>query len=225
MGIIFSLSAAVIVVMVGVMITEHASFANTMPGSKFYRVTGLMLPLFLVAFGRASRLTWPATRVAVMYMLIMLVSIWVLQLVPATPKLAPIYNPVTHMVPPAFPLLLFAPAILIDLLLKRFGDDRDWTLSVVIGACFVVSMLAVHWFWADFMLSPNARNFFFAADQWDYSSRPGEFRYRFWDLDGDSSKGIDVKALATGLGLAVVTAVVSSRAGLAWGKSMSRIKR
>jgi len=225
MGIIFSLAAAMIVVMVTVMITEDASFANTMHGSKFYRVTGLMLPLFLVAFGRASRLSWPATRVALMYMMVTLISIWVLQLVPATPKLAPIYNPVTHMVPPAFPLLLFAPAIVIDLLLKRFGNERDWMLSVVLGVSFVAVMLAVHWFWADFMLSPNARNFFFAADQWDYSSRPGPFRYVFWDLDGDSSKGIDVKALAMGLGLAVITAIVSSRAGLAWGKSMSRIKR
>src|SRR5215213_5805024 len=82
MGIIFSLAAAMIVIMVTVMITEDASFANTMHGSKFYRVTGLMLPLFLVAFGRASRLSWPTTRVAIMYMMVTLISIWVLQLVP-----------------------------------------------------------------------------------------------------------------------------------------------
>ncbi|HEX2721814.1 MAG TPA: hypothetical protein VHM24_02785, partial [Gemmatimonadaceae bacterium] len=89
MGTIFSISAAVIIVMVGVMITEDAAFANEMHGSTFYKATGLMVPVFLVAFARASRLTWPATRIAVVYMLIMLTSIWVLQLVPATPKLAP----------------------------------------------------------------------------------------------------------------------------------------
>src|SRR5690349_22040498 len=43
---------------------------------------------------------------------------WLLPLFHGEPKLAPIYNPVTHMVPPAFPLLLIFPAAAIDLVLK-----------------------------------------------------------------------------------------------------------
>ena len=224
LAIVFALSASVIIEMVSVMITEDASFANTMHGSRFYKATAVLLPLFLVAFARASRLSWPATRIAVVYMLITMIAIWVLQLVPATARLAPIYNPVTHMIPPAFPLLLIAPAFAIDLLLKR-KSSNDWILSVSIGVAFVVVMLAVHWFWAEFMMSPSARNFFFGADQWDYSSRLGPWRYQYWNLDTDQSGTWSPSGFLKGMSIALAVAIVSTRLGLVWGKSMSRIQR
>lgn len=224
LAIVFALSAAVIIEMVTIMITEDASFANTMHGSRFYKVTAMLLPLFLVAFARASRLSWPATRIAIVYMLVTMIAIWVLQIFPATPKLAPIYNTVTHMLPPAFPLLLFAPAIAIDVLLKR-QSANDWVLSVSVGVAFVVAMLAVHWFWAEFMLSPAARNYFFGADQWDYSSRPGPWRYQWWNLDVDKTGSWSPAGFLKGMSIALGLAVFSSRLGLAWGKGMSRIQR
>ena len=225
LGFIFTFSAAVIIEMVGVMITEDASFANQMHGSRFYRATALMIPVFLIAFSRASRLSWPATRIAVLYMLITMIAIWILQLVPATPKLAPIYNPVTHMVPPAFPLLLVVPAIVIDLIMRRTQSRNDWLRALMLGVAFVGVMLAVHWFWADFMLSPAARNFFFAADQWDYTNRLGEWQYRFWDRDLDASGNWSAAKFSIGMGIALLLAIVSARFGLGWGKGMSRIKR
>lgn len=225
LGKIFIFSAAVIVQMASVMITEEASFANSMHGSAFYIATALVFPIFLTAFGRASRLTWPTTRIAVMYMLITMVAIWILQLVPATAKLAPIYNPVTHMVPPAFPLLLVVPAIAIDLVLARVQRLNDWVLAVLLGAAFVGLMLAIHWFWAEFMLSPAARNFFFGADQWDYSSRLGEWRYQYWNLDVDGAGKWNAVKFASGMGIALLVAIVSARIGLAWGKGMARVKR
>lgn len=224
-GLIFAIGASVIILMVCVMLTEDASFPNHMHGSRFYKATALMLPLVMVAFARASRLTWPATRIAIGYMLISLIAIWVLQLVPAQPRLAPIYNPVTRMVPPSFPLLLFAPALAIDLALTRFKSLNDWMLCVVIGAGFVLVMVAVHWFWGDFMMSPAARNFFFAADQWDYSARLGTWRYNFWTLDTDAAGNWSAAGFAKGLALAMVVAAVSSRIGLAWGNSMSKVMR
>jgi len=159
------------------------------------------------------------------YMLITMIAIWVLQLFPATAKLAPIYNPVTHMVPPAFPLLLVVPAIVLDLLMTRKQQMNDWVLAVVLGIAFVGTMLAVHWFWAKFMLSPAARNFFFGADQWDYSSRLGEWRYQYWNLDVDSAGKWSASKFASGMGIALLVAIASSRIGLAWGKGMSRVKR
>jgi hypothetical protein len=117
------------------------------------------------------------------------------------------------------------PAVMLDILMKRFGERRDWTLSVVLGIAFVGIMLGVHWFWADFMLSPNARNFFFAADQWDYTSRLGPWRYQYWNLDAGPDGKWSAGAFSTGMGIAVAIAIVSSRLGLAWGKGMSRIKR
>ena len=219
LGIVFSLSAAVVVMMALILITQEASYSNEMHGSRFYQATAVVIPVFLVAFARASRLSWPATRIAIVYMVLILVSIWVLQLVPATPKLAPIYNAVTRMVPPAFPLLLIFPALALDVLMKRFGDTRDWILSVVLGVVFVAVMLLVHWPWAMFMMSPYARNFLFGADLWDYTSRLGPWRYQYWNLDPG---GI---ALSIGLAMAVAIAIVSTRIGLAWGKGMARLKR
>jgi hypothetical protein len=224
-GFIYAVGASVVVVMAGVMLTEYASFPNDMHGSSFYTTSGVALPLFFVAFARASRLTWPATRIAIGYMLITIVAIWVLELVPAQPRLAPIYNPVTRMVPPAFPLLLFAPALAIDLALVRLKSLNDWFLSVVLGVSFVVVMVAVHWFWADFLMSPAARNFFFAADHWDYSSTLGPWRYKFWNLDSDAAGNWNAAAFASGLALAMVLAIVSSRVGLAWGRGLSKVKR
>jgi hypothetical protein len=148
-----------------------------------------------------------------------------LQLFPATPKLAPIYNPVTHMVPPAFPLLLVIPAAFVDIMLERNKEKSDWILALKIGGGFVAIMLAVHWFWSYFLLSPYARNYFFAADQWDYSNRAGPWQHRYWNLDVDAAGNWSAMKFGIGILIAGVTAVLSSRIGLAWGKAMSRIKR
>ena len=225
LGMIFIFSSAVIIEMISIMVTEDASFANAMHSARFYIATALVFPVFLVAFARASRLSWPMTRIAVTYMLITMMAIWILQLVPATAKLAPIYNPVTHMRPPAFPLLLVVPAAAIDLLLTRTRRLNDWLLAAVIGTAFVGLMLAVHWFWAEFMMSPGARNFFFGADQWDYSSRLGPWRYQYWNLDVDSAGKWSVMKFASGMGIALLVAIASTRIGLAWGKGMARVKR
>ncbi|MDP9179048.1 MAG: hypothetical protein M3O61_15330 [Gemmatimonadota bacterium] len=216
---IFAFTAAIILVMSTILIQEEAAFGNSMHGSSFYKVTAMVLPIFLTAFGRALRLRWPATTVALLYMAMILVAMWVTQLFPAQAMLAPIYNPVTHMVPTPFPLLLVFPALAIDVLMRRFGENRDWILSVAIGFAFVVVMIGVHWFWAEFLLSPSARNFVFGVDKWDYSTRLGPWRYEYWNLDRSPM------LLAGGLALAAVYAAVSARLGLWWGAGMSRIKR
>ena len=219
LGFMFAFSAAIIVAILAVGMFEDTALPNDMHRSLFYKLTAAILPAFLVAVARASRLKWPATVTTLLYMGIILVMMWVTQLFPAHAKLAPIYNAVTHMVPPPFPLLLVFPALAIDLLTQRFGQDRDWTLSLAIGASFVAVMLAVHWFWADFLISPAARNFVFGADQWDYSSRLGPWRYQFWNKDPSAA------VFAKGLVIAVMFGIVSSRIGLWCGRGLSRIKR
>ena len=225
LGMIFAYSAAVVVVMMTIMLMEDAGFANEMHGSGFYKATAAVLPLFLVAFARSSRLTWPATRIAACYMAIVILSIWALQLFPAQPMLAPIYNAVTSMVPHPFPLLLVFPALAIDLLMRRAGDGHDWILSAALGVAFVAVMIGIHWYWAEFMLSPAARNFAFGADQWDYTERLGPWRYEYWNVDKDARGNLSVPTLAAGLGMAAIFATVGSRAGLWWGRGMSKVKR
>src|SRR4029453_1837162 len=95
------------------------SISHQQPSPRFYRISCGLYPLFLLAAARASKLRWPATTVALVYMLVIFTMLWILPLFPAEPMLGPIYNRVTHMVPPAFPLLLVIPAFAIDLLLRR----------------------------------------------------------------------------------------------------------
>src|SRR5207237_248207 len=78
---------------------EQLGFPNVAHTALYYKIAACALPLLLVAGARAARLRWPATTAAAVYMLISLLMIWILQLAPATPKLAPVFNPVTHMVP------------------------------------------------------------------------------------------------------------------------------
>src|SRR3989441_3566138 len=105
---------------------EQIGFPNSAHTSLYYKVAAGAFPLILVATARACRLQWPATSAAAAYMAISLVMIWVLQLFPATPKLAPVFNPVTHMVAPPFPLLLVVPAVGGRLPLRRAGPHHDW---------------------------------------------------------------------------------------------------
>jgi hypothetical protein len=217
LGYLYSVSAGIIATMVATLIMEDGSMANQMRGSTFYRLTAMVFPMVLVAAARGSGLKWSATIAALVYMAIQLIMIWTLQLFPATPMLAPIYNPVTHMVPPPFPLLVVVPAIAIDLLLSRWKRN-DWLLVPLIGIAFVALMVAVHWYWSAFMISPAARNHFFAADQWDYNVRLGPWRYQYWGAES----GI---TLLKGLSIAAVYATISAAIGLLWGRGMARVRR
>ena len=218
LSMIYAMSAGILLTMHATVLMEYAAFPNDMHSTRFYRITAIGMPIILTATARPSRLRWPATTTAAVYMSIVLVLMWTLQLFPATPLLAPIYNSVTHMVPPPFPLLLVVPALVIDVLMRRIRG-RDWTLALSLGVSFVAVMLAVHWWWGEFMLSPAARNFLFNADLWDYNIKPGPWRYEFWDAE------TTVADFAKGLGIAVLTAVAGSRLGLWIGTGMSRVQR
>jgi hypothetical protein len=218
-------AAGILITMVATVMQEDASVGNQMHGAKFYEITAWVIPLFLVGLSRASHLKWPATTITAIYSAITLAMSWILQLFPATPKLAPIYNAVTHMVPPAFPLLIIVPAIAVDLLMRRFGRSNDWKLAVAIGVTWVAVMLAVHWFWAAFLLSPAARNFVIGADQWSYTDHLGAWRYQYWTLDRDTSGKWSTLLFARGIGFAVLLGVVSSRISLFLGTGMSKVKR
>jgi hypothetical protein len=235
----YSLAGGILITMIATLIMQYAAAANRMHSALFYEVTGAVFPVFLVAFARASRVAWPATRTAAVYMGIVLVMMWTLQLFPATPKLAPIYNPVTHMVPPFFPLLLVFPAAALDAELRRTGASArkdaalgvdtarsggDWLLALVLGISFVAVMVLVHWFWSEFMLTAWARNFVFAADQWDYNYLVRSWRYQYWGLDGPH-RTFALLPFARGLGVATLLAAASARVGLWWGDGMSRVTR
>jgi hypothetical protein len=178
----------------------------------------------LVGLARSSSLRWPATTAAAIYMATRLLGGWIFPLFPAEPLLGPIYNPVDHMVPMQFPLLLVVPAVAIDLIARRVGrhgtPGRDWLHAPLYGAAFVFALLAVQWPFATFLHSPAARNWFFWAHEFPYMLGPGSLarQYRFAPFEGWG-------AFAAGIALALVYASLSARLGLAWGRWLSKVRR
>jgi hypothetical protein len=217
LAVLYAISSGILLAMHATGVMEFAAFPNDMHGPAFYRVTAVLMPVILIATSRPSRLRYPATTTAAIYMAIIMVLVWVLPLFPATAKLAPIHNPVSRMVPPPFPLLLIIPAFVIDMLMRR-ARVNDWVLSVLLGVGFVSSMLVTHWWWGEFLLSPAARNWFFGVDQWDYYVRLGDWRYQFWSAT-------ELPGFLRGLAIATATAIVTSRLGLWIGSGMSRVRR
>ena len=221
----FAFAGGMLLVMVATMISEYSSRPNNMHRPLFYQVAAGAFPVFLVALARSGRLRFPAAASATVYMGIILAMLWILQLFPAQAKLAPIYTRVTHMVPPEFPLLLIIPALAIDLLLQRAGRRHDWLLALGLGLVFTSLLVAVQWYFGEFLLSPAARNFFFGADQWPYMVEPGPWQHRFWGVTKDAAGDLDGLMLTRGLAFAALFAMGSARVGLWWGNGMSRVLR
>ena len=148
-----------------------------------------------------------------------LLMIWILQLFPAQPMLAPVMRQVERMVPPSFPILLVAPALVVDFLINRMpmgaGRVRQWLGAVAAGLAATLALGVVQWFFAGFLLTEHARNFFFAADQWDYHLPPGAFQYEFW---GPPLAAADA-------GWVALAAAASALGGLWWGNWMARVRR
>jgi hypothetical protein len=217
-GVLAAYTIAILLQNVSTIGIEQIGFANLAHNALYYQVAAGGVPLLLVAAGRGIRLRWPATTAAACYVAFSLVMIWILQLAPATPKLAPVFNPVTHLIPPPFPLLLIVPAVVIDLAMRHVGWNHDWLLSLLLGIAFLATFAVVQWFFAEFLLGPHARNYFFGVDQWDYSSRLGPWRYRFWRAETNP-------VTPTALAIAALIAVASARIALWWGNWMARLRR
>jgi hypothetical protein len=222
---LFIFAAGVIVLMAAIFLTER-SFPNLQHSGSFYRASCIVYPLYLAAAARASKLRWPATITAGIYMGLSLLMIWVLPLFPAEPKLAPIYNPVDHMVPSAFPQLLIVPAIAVDLLMlwlgRKAGWLRDSLLAILLAAVFLALFFVTQWFFAEFLLTPAADNWFFAGNRfWPYSSSPGKWQHEFWERRSWRND----PATLPKLGVALALGIVAARIGLAFGTWMSRVKR
>lgn len=226
---IYAYTGGLLLALVSTMFLEYNE-ANRQHGALFYEIACAAYPVVLVGVARGSHLRWPATTVAGVFMAVRLAMTWVLPLFPATPRLAPIFNPVRHLWPPTFPELLIVPAIALDRLLHSASrpdgalaaapDGRRGgrtLLALRMGTVFFALLLAVQWTFSELLLTPYARNWFFGADQWTYRAHPGDWRYRYW-LENDAFGW-------RGAALALLLATLSARLGLAWGGWLSRVRR
>jgi len=196
------------------------TFRSLMHTAHFYHVVAMVAPLVLAMVGRASGYRWAATAVAGVYFTFMLLMSWILPLFPAEPKLGPVYHMVKEFTPPEFPLLLIIPALALDLLWRRSARWNPWLEALVSGAVFLVVFAAAQWPFADFLMTPAARNWFFGTKYFGYYTNPNSVyaRYQFFRPEAGA-------ALLAELGWALATAFIATRLGLAAGTWMRRVQR
>jgi hypothetical protein len=212
---LFLLASGLLLILVVTMSSEDIQRWD-MHRAFFYQVSAGAFPFFLVSAARASKARWAATTTALVYMGLTIAMILVLPLFSARPLLGPIFVQVDRFMPPDFPLLLCVPALLVDVLVRRM-TGRDWRLSLVLAVAFVAASIAVQWPFADFLMSPWARNRFFISDRMPYSLDPVT-QQRWYILNAPDN-------LRRGMPIAMLLAFVSARFGLWWGNWMSRVQR
>ena len=118
----------------------------------------------------------------------------------------------------AFPLLLIVPAFAVDLVMHRSRRQiNDWVLALLASAVFLVAFIAVQYPFADFLMMPWARNWFFGSHRMPYSVDPS--MQARWYLMKPPDR------LAVGLPIALAIGYASARFGLWWGNWMSRVQR
>jgi hypothetical protein len=211
---------AMIVVCLMVLTMEFTS-RSYMHSGFFYRVVAMAIPGVLAGVARASTRRWAATIVVGIYSLFLIGCVWILPLFPATPKLGPVYQQVTHFVPPEFPILLIAPALVLDWLWSRTKSWRPSLQAITSGAVFVVVLVAAQWPFASFLMSPWSRNWVFGTIYFDYNTRPTSYYLRHLFVPLEKTAGQFWIQMA----VALVAAIVTTRLGMSWGNWMRRIRR
>jgi len=216
---LFALSSGLFISILAILLMDWSGRTKMHSGS-FYTALSMTLPIVLVGTAVAGRSRWPATTAAAIYMLVLGGTSWLLMLFPAVPKLGPIYRDITHYIPLDFPLLLIVPAFAIDLVWRRARDWRPLSASAALGGAFLVTLLAVQWPLASFMMT-HGRNWFFHIDNFVYwmpvTSEANAYRFR---LPTPGSRPF-VADLVT----ALLYATLASWVGLLRGHWMTRVRR
>ena len=216
---LFLYVGAMIIVLLTILTMEY-TYRAVLHGAKVYLIIALTIPVVLAGVSRASGHRWASTIITGIYTVFLLGMEWILPLFPAQPKLGPVYHPVTQFIPPEFPLLLIAPAVVLDWLWHKSSNQTRWVQSVIAGTAFLAVFLAIEWPFADFLMSPAARNWVFGSIYFDYLTSPDTdlFQNRF----EPSASGV---RFWSQIAWACVASIVMTRLGLAWGEWMRRVRR
>jgi hypothetical protein len=217
------LSFYTLVVLLGLSVGIMEELTNRvfMHGATFYLVLALTAPGWMAVAARISNQPWAATILTASYTALHLGFLWLLPLAPAEPQLGPVYQNVTHLVPPDFPLLILAPAIAVDLLRRRIGTWSRWAQAAALGATFVVALIAVQWPFAGFLMSPASRNWFFGTHYHPYFAPPSWASVRNVFLPAEQTPAEFWLRMA----MALAGATVMMRLGFTWGEWMRRLRR
>jgi hypothetical protein len=186
-----------------------------------YLTTAALPPIMLALAWRLTGYRFAATFVAAFYMLFRIGLILILPLFPAEPKLGPVYQQVTHFIPPDFPLLFIVPAFGLDLLWQRTRNWNAWKIAAASGVVWVALFMAVEWPFATFLMTPAARNWFFGTGYLFYALPQKSYgaRYLFYPTNYTAGE------FGLGLLCAAALAMLAVRWGLARGEWLGKIKR
>jgi hypothetical protein len=189
--------------------------------ARFYFVVLIGTPAILAAMSIASERKWASTIVASVYSAFALGFLWLLPLFPAEPKMGPVHHQVTHFIPWEFPLLLIVPAVVTDLYLRRTADWRPIVRGTVMGLVFFAAFVLVQWPFADFMLSPAARNWFFGGHYVDFGTPAGSplARFEYFYREPEAAQ------FWRGMVMAALMACVMSWLGIHVGRAMQKVRR
>lgn len=204
---------------VGIM--QEDTFRMFMHGAKFYIVVMSVTLIWYAAASRVSENRWAASIVAGLYTAMHLFFMWTLQLIPAEPKLGPVYQKITHLIPPDFPLLIIVPAIAFDLVRRYLTGSNRLKQAAILGAASLASFFAAQWPFANFLMSPASRNWFFATNNFPYFVPPQSHWGSYAWLPTESSPG----QFAFRMFLALLAAILMTAVGLSWGDWMRRLRR
>ena len=227
LNIMYAYAGGVLILML-VILTMEYMFPNKQHSQEFFNVSAIVFPFALTMIGKSSGLPWPATTASLIFTIHRLLIIWVLPLFPGEPQLAPIYREITHFVAPPFPPLLIVPSVAIDYILKKANLKNDWLAAGLCGVFFAGIYFLVHWPFAEFLLSENGRNWFFATHvNKPYWAPIGPNDYDFWQYDYSPLGGaIPLTAVSfAGILKTVLMAAGSSLVGIWSGGWLSRLKR
>ncbi|HLY92563.1 MAG TPA: hypothetical protein VKQ89_04835 [Candidatus Angelobacter sp.] len=186
-----------------------------------YMVLSIGTLLILEALARVSGHRWARTIMTGVYSAFVLILMWVLPLFPAQPKLGPVYQNITHMVPLPFPILLIIPAFFLDLMWPIFKDAPKPQQALFGGVAFTAILIAVQWPFTTFLMSPAARNRLFATVDFPYFALPSWPGPQHIFVHAENSPG----EFWMRMGLAFLFAVLSMWIGIYWGNWLKKVRR
>jgi hypothetical protein len=209
------------ITMLALTVVWESTYRVLMHTAQCYRAVAIVVPVVLAGFAAISENRWARTIVAGVYTVYAMVMLWIFPLFPATPKLGPVYQRITHMVPMEFPLLVIVPALLLDILEPRTAGWKKWPKAAAFGVIFLAAFLAAQWPFATFLVSRASSNWFFGTKYFAYFATPNGFdiRHLFVPIDYAAFGFWMIMAEAA------LLAVLSSRLGMAAGEWVREIRR
>ena len=160
------------ITMLALTVVWESTYRVLMHTAQCYRAVAIVAPVILAGFGMISQHRWARTIVAGIYTTYAMVMLWIIPLFPATPKLGPVYQRITHLVPMEFPLLVIVPALLLDALWPKIATWKKWPQAAAAGIVFLLAFAAAQWPFATFLVSPASANRFFGTKYFKPISPP-----------------------------------------------------